>query len=57
MARDPVCGMQVEESIAPAQAEYEGRTYYFCSEACRAMFERNPGRYAQLERDVKKAPR
>lgn len=57
MTRDPVCGMQVDEATAPARTDYEGQTYYFCSEACRAMFERNPGRYARPPRDVKAPPR
>lgn len=26
--------------------EFEGRTYYFCSNGCREDFERSPGRYA-----------
>jgi YHS domain-containing protein len=44
--KDPVCGMQVEEQDAAAQAEHEGRTYYFCSTACHHKFEANPGEYA-----------
>ncbi|MES1210941.1 MAG: YHS domain-containing protein [Acidobacteriota bacterium] len=28
------------------QAEYRGKTYYFCSEECREEFLRNPGKYA-----------
>ncbi|HEX6512187.1 MAG TPA: permease [Chloroflexota bacterium] len=37
-ATDPVCGMQVEIATAPARAEQEGKTYYFCSEGCRDHF-------------------
>jgi YHS domain-containing protein len=29
MARDPVCGMDVDESTAKHTAEYQGQTYYF----------------------------
>ncbi|HWP99519.1 MAG TPA: YHS domain-containing protein [Vicinamibacterales bacterium] len=46
MAKDPVCGMMVDERTAPAQAEYKGRTYYFCREACKTRFEADPERYA-----------
>ena len=42
---DPVCGMDVEESEAAAQAEYEGTTYYFCATGCRDKFEANPQEY------------
>jgi YHS domain-containing protein len=46
MAKDPVCGMQVDEKTAPAKSEYKGRTYYFCNPACKATFDKNPERYA-----------
>ena len=42
---DPVCGMQIEDSQAPAQSSYEGQTYYFCSEECREKFDANPKDY------------
>ncbi len=38
MARDPVCGMFVDEDHAAFTAEVDGRTYYFCSEACMLTF-------------------
>jgi Cu+-exporting ATPase len=38
MARDPVCGMYVDEEHAAFTAEVDGRTYYFCSEACMLTF-------------------
>jgi YHS domain-containing protein len=46
MTTDPVCGMDLEESQATASAEFEGKTYYFCSDACREEFEASPERYA-----------
>jgi Cu+-exporting ATPase len=46
MVTDPVCGMELEESQAPATTEYEGRLYFFCSVACRAEFEANPELFA-----------
>ena len=47
MVKDPVCGMQVDESKAPAQTQYQGKTYYFCSSACKTKFDANPSQYAQ----------
>ena len=37
MAKDPICGMTVDES-SPLRAEREGQTFYFCSEHCRQKF-------------------
>jgi len=31
MAKDPVCGMDVNESQAKAKTDYKGETFYFCS--------------------------
>ncbi len=44
-ATDPVCGMKVDPKNAAGQMEYEGRTYYFCSEGCRKAFQDNPEEY------------
>ena len=45
MAKDPVCGMQVDEKKAAATANYQGQPYYFCAEACRRAFEKDPDKY------------
>jgi len=37
MAKDPICGMTVDEAT-PLHAERDGRTFYFCSEHCREKF-------------------
>lgn len=37
MAKDPVCGMTVDESTA-LRAERDGETFHFCSEQCRTKF-------------------
>jgi YHS domain-containing protein len=50
IARDPVCGMDVEIARAAANADYEGRTYYFCSIQCKQDFERQPETYVGRER-------
>lgn len=42
MAKDPICGMEVDEST-DLTAEKDGDTYYFCSEHCLNKFqEREP---------------
>ena len=43
--KDPVCGMQIEKSDAAGQSDYEGRTFYFCSSACKEQFDANPTRF------------
>jgi Cu+-exporting ATPase len=43
--KDPVCGMMVEPDTAAAQAEYDGKTYYFCSVDCKEEFEEDPESY------------
>lgn len=45
MVKDPVCGMEVDEKRAPARSEYMGKTYYFCSSACKKTFDQNPTKY------------
>ena len=45
MAKDPVCGMDVDERTAPATAEYQGTTYYFCAPGCKKVFEKEPEKY------------
>ncbi|MGQ9639981.1 MAG: heavy metal translocating P-type ATPase [Candidatus Bathyarchaeia archaeon] len=38
MAKDPVCGMYVDEKTSILKAEVHGTTYYFCSESCLRTF-------------------
>jgi Cu+-exporting ATPase len=47
MARDPVCGMNVNEQQAAGTSEYEGETYYFCSPRCKEQFDQTPERYTR----------
>ncbi len=46
MARDPVCGMNVDEQNSTIQVDFESRTFHFCSEECKEVFQTNPGPYA-----------
>ena len=52
-ALDPVCGMQVQVAMAPAQASFDGTRYHFCSDRCRDRFASDPARFvapgAQME--------
>ena len=45
MVTDPVCKMQIEESKAAGKSEYQGKTYYFCSQACHDAFQANASAY------------
>lgn len=45
MAKDPVCGMEVDPEKARAQTEHEGETIYFCAPGCKKKFEENPEDY------------
>jgi YHS domain-containing protein len=47
MAKDPVCGMDVDERTAAATAVYQGTTYYFCAPGCKKAFEKEPEKYVQ----------
>ncbi len=47
MAKDPVCGMEVDEKKAADKVEYQGQTYYFCSPACKTAFQQNPEKYTR----------
>ena len=47
MAKDPVCGMEVNPEIATTQglsSEHNGETYYFCGKGCKLDFDENPER-------------
>ena len=45
MVTDPVCGMRIDPDDAAATVEHDGKTYYFCSEACRDAFIADPDAY------------
>jgi heavy metal translocating P-type ATPase len=44
-AIDPVCGMSVDPTTAPAQTTWQGSTYYFCCPHCLEKFQADPQRY------------
>ncbi|MGA2286699.1 MAG: YHS domain-containing protein [Dehalococcoidia bacterium] len=45
MVKDPVCGMEIDSETAAGSSEYEGTTYYFCSEGCKHDFDTSPWKY------------
>ena len=47
MAIDPVCKMNVDETKAAGHADYNGTTYYFCSNSCEEKFEHDPAQYIE----------
>jgi len=49
MAKDPVCGMTVNEKTAKFKSDHLGKTYYFCNQPCKATFDKNPGVYAKKQ--------
>ena len=49
MAKDPVCGMEVDEGNPPARTAYKGQTYYFCAQGCKVAFDKDPGKYLRKE--------
>jgi YHS domain-containing protein len=47
MEKDVVCGMQVDPAKAAGSSQYNGKTYYFCSNACKAKFDADPAQFAK----------
>lgn len=47
--RDPVCEMVVDPNTAIIKSTFRKHTYYFCSPVCKALFEREPERYAPAQ--------
>ena len=46
MAKDPVCGMMVDEKKAKFKSDYNGKAFYFCAASCKATFDKDPAKYA-----------
>jgi Cu+-exporting ATPase len=49
MAKDPVCGMMVDEKTAAGKSDYEGKTYYFCAAICKTKFDADPQKYVSRQ--------
>jgi YHS domain-containing protein len=53
MARDPVCGMRVQEKQAANKLDYQGKTYYFCTPLCMVTFQNDPEKYSRKKQKPK----
>jgi YHS domain-containing protein len=47
MAKDPICGMMVDEKTARFKSEVGGKTYYFCAASCKTTFDKNPAKFTK----------
>ena len=45
MAKDPVCGMDVDPAKAAGTSIYKGETIYFCNVNCKKKFDAEPEKY------------
>jgi Cu+-exporting ATPase len=50
MAKDPVCGMYVDEKTAKFKSQVGGQSYYFCAPGCKTQFDTNPKKYTGAPR-------
>jgi Cu+-exporting ATPase len=41
------CGMQVDPAKAAGTSVHAGKTYYFCSKACKTKFDANPAAFVK----------
>ena len=56
-AKDPVCRMAVDPSVAKWRHDHAGQTYYFCGQGCLTRFIADPAGYLTTARpDVSRAP-
>ena len=46
--KDPVCRMMTDTDTTPYRETVGGKTYYFCSDGCKAKFDKAPASYVTL---------
>jgi predicted phosphoribosyltransferase/YHS domain-containing protein len=49
--KDPVCGMNVDSNQAEDTSDYQGKTYYFCSEDCKQRFDEDPKQFTRRQEE------
>jgi YHS domain-containing protein len=49
VVHDPVCHKDFPANESSSSVEYEGFTYYFCSETCRQAFDNSPDEVIEAE--------
>jgi Cu+-exporting ATPase len=47
MVKDPVCHMSVSEDKPGAKENFNGKTYFFCSNKCKATFDKNRDKFME----------
>jgi Cu+-exporting ATPase len=47
--KDVACGMMIDPAKAAAKRTWDGREFFFCSQACAATFDSNPEEYGLEE--------
>ncbi len=47
MEHDIVCGMEIKDTLSMPSIDYNGKTYYFCTDLCKIQFEQEPEKYLQ----------
>jgi len=45
IAKDPVCGMEVDTATSQLSYEHNGTTYWFCGKGCMLEFKDDPERF------------
>ncbi len=50
MNKDPVCGMDVDDTSSNIKSVYKGQTYYFCSAGCKKDFDKNPAKFLKPQK-------
>ena len=54
MAKDPVCGMTVDDK-STYRSTYAGQNHVFCSSGCKTKFDKEPGKFvAPAAKEVEK---
>jgi YHS domain-containing protein len=48
MAKDPVCGMEVDEKTVKYRTVHMGKNYYFCAAGCKKAFKKNADKYLKM---------
>ncbi len=45
IARDPVCGLEVDTETSDLSYAHDGTTYWFCGKGCLLEFKDDPAKY------------
>jgi Cu+-exporting ATPase len=56
LAKDPVCGMNVDPATTQHYADHAGHAYHFCSNGCRTKFVADPARYLNSRESAEPMP-